>query len=79
MSNFNGYSFFEDVKNPKLRTYNRINVYLNIKERHGKEVGRKYLKKFNKKEQFDILRMMSDIKFVGFEQYRRDFMRERNA
>ncbi len=77
--NFNGYELFFHIKNPNLRTYNRINTYLNVVERHGKEVGRKYLKKFSKNDKLAIFSMLKDMYEEGFEQYRRNFIRERNA
>lgn len=77
--NFNGYDLFHHIRNAQLRTYNRINTYLNIKERHGSAVGISYLKKFNKDEKASIFKMMLDMGNTGFEQYRRDFMRGRNA
>lgn len=77
--NFNGYELFHHVKNTPLRNYNRVNTYLNVVDRHGKEVGQKYLKKFNRNDQWAILTMMAEIYKIGYEQFRRNFMRERNA
>jgi hypothetical protein len=77
--NFNGYELFNHIKNPALRTYNRVNTYINVKDRHGPEVGRKYLKKLDKNSQWAVLTMMAEIADIGYEQYRRNFMRERNA
>lgn len=77
--NFNGYELFNHIKNTSLRTYNRVNTYINVKDRHGPEVGRKYLKKMDKKSQWDVLKMMAEINLVGYVQFRRDFMRARNA
>lgn len=79
MKNFNGYGLFYDIKNEPLRTYNRINVYLNIRERHGDYVAHNYLRKFNRPEQVSIFKTMKRIKDIGYEQYRRDFIRARNA
>lgn len=79
MNNFNGYDMFNHIRNPFLRTWNRINTYLNIKERHGKVVAHNYLKKFDRNNQLSIFTMMKNINEVGYEQYRRDFIRARNA
>lgn len=79
MKNFNGYALFDHVRDPNLRTYNRINVYLNVKERHGQEVGRNYLRQFDRNEQWAILTMLADIYRVGYEQFRRNMMRNVNA
>jgi hypothetical protein len=75
LKNFNGYALFDNIRDTNLRTYNRINVYLNVKERHGPDVGRSYLKQFKKNEMLEIYSMMSEMHRVGFEQFRRDFMR----
>lgn len=77
--NFNGYELFHHIKDAPLRTYNRVNTYLSILDRHGKEVGKSYLKKFDRKAQLSIFETMKKIDDVGFEQYRRDFTRTRNA
>lgn len=79
MKSFNGYGLFYDVRNYQLRTYNRINVFLNVRDRHGVHVARNYLKKFSRKEQISILNMMKDITATGYEQYRRDIFRARNS
>lgn len=79
MKNFNGYDLFHSIRNPALRTYNRVNTYLTIREQHGTVVGRNYLKKFNPAAQEHIFKMMQKINQIGFEQYRRDFMRTLNA
>lgn len=75
MKNFNGYGLFDDIRDVNLRTYNRINVYLNVKERHGPEVGQNYLKQFKKNELLSIFSMMAEMHRTGYEQFRRDFMR----
>lgn len=72
MSNF---EMFHHVRNPALRTYNRINNYLTIRDRHGKEAARNYLRKFNSAAQGHIFRMMCKINNVGYEQFRRDFVK----
>jgi hypothetical protein len=79
LKNFNGYAVFDYVKNPTLRTYNRINVYLNVKERHGNDVGKNYLKQFNRNEQLEIFSMLRQMAEIGYEQFRRNLIRERNA
>lgn len=76
MRSFNGYGLFSDIRDSNIRSYNRINTYLNIKDRHGKIVARKYLKRFNRDDQNAIAIMMRDINKTGYEQYRRDFIRE---
>jgi hypothetical protein len=77
--NFNGYSLFTEVRNPVLRSYNRANTYLNIKDRHGVEVGKRYLKKFDRNGLLGLYSIMSLIAKDGFEQTRRNIMRANNA
>jgi len=78
MKNFNGYGLFYDVRNYTTRVYNRVNVYMNVRDRHGIEVARNYLRKFNRREQVELFKMMTHIKVVGYEQFRRDVFRARN-
>lgn len=77
--NFNGYSLFTEIRSPILRSYNRANTYLNIKDRHGPEVGKKYLKKFDRNNLLGIYSIMSLIAKDGYEQTRRNIMRKNNA
>lgn len=77
--NFNGYGLFNDIRDDQLRTYNRINVFLNIRDRHGPHVSHGYLRKFSRPDQINIFKMMSQIKITGYEQFRRNLIRERNA
>ena len=77
--NFNGYGLFNDVRKPVLQAYNRANTYLNINERHGKEVGMRYLRKFDRNGQLAIFSIMKRIHVSGYEQTRRDIMRVNNG
>lgn len=73
--NFNGYSLFNEIRNPILRSYNRANTYMNIKERHGNEVAKKYLKKFGRNDILGIHSVMAVIHRDGYEQTRRNLIR----
>jgi hypothetical protein len=77
--NFNGYEFFNEVRNPNLRSYNRVNTFLNIRERHGPVIAHRYLEKFDRASKISMFKMVSDMATVGFENYRRSFMRTLNA
>jgi hypothetical protein len=77
LSSFNGYPLFFDVRNPILRAYNRINIYLNIKERYGVKPADRYLKKFNRDDKVSIFQLMQRINRDGFEQVRRDLRRNK--
>lgn len=71
------YGTFNDVRNYKLRAWNRINTYLNIKDKFGSYVAKNYLKKFKRSEQINIFIIMKRINEEGFENVRRQFIRER--
>jgi len=72
---FNGYGLFKDILNPTLRSWNRINVFLNIRQNHGSVVAKNYLKKFHRNEQLAIYTMMNRIHQDGYEQVRRNISR----
>ena len=79
MSEFMGYPLFENVRNPVLRSYNRANIYINIKERHGSVPAERYLKKLDRNELLSVYTMMKRIHTDGYEQTRRNVMREEIA
>lgn len=70
------YPNFSDIRNVTLKAYNRANIYMNITERHGSEVARKYVKQFNTNDQLSIFTMMKNFNENGFENTRRSFIRE---
>ena len=75
MSNFNGYSLFNEIRNVTLRAYNRANTYINIKERHGPVVGMRYLKKLDRANKIEVYKVMQAVHRQGFEQTRRNILR----
>jgi len=79
MSEFLGYPLFNNVRNPVLRAYNRANIYINIKERHGSVPAERYLKKFDRNGLLSLFTMMKRINTDGYEQTRRNVMREEIA
>lgn len=80
MSNvYHGYPLFHDVSNPTLRSYNRANIFINIKDRYGIHLARKYAQRFKKTEQVRILTMMERFHTNGFEQTRRDILRNKEV
>lgn len=79
MTNFMGYSFFNEIRSNTLQAYNRANIYLNIKERHGIEHARRYLKKMNRNSMLAVATMMYRFHNDGYENVRRSIIRERNA
>lgn len=70
-----GFPLFKNIRNPKLRSFNRANIFMNIKERYGREVAFNYLRKINRKGQEAVFDMMYLIHMNGFEQTRRDLLR----
>ncbi len=75
---FNGYGLFNDVLNPTLKTWNQANVFMNVRQNHGPEVGMSYLRKLKRKDQVALHQLMSHIQAHGYEQTRRDIMRKNN-
>lgn len=76
---FMGYSLFEDILNPSIRAWNRVNTIYNIKERHGNVVASRYAAKFNKNDLFAVYTIMAIIKKNGYENVRREVFRENNS
>lgn len=75
MNEYLGYPLFNKLRKRNLRTFNRVNVFLNIKERHGSVLANRYLTKIDRDGQIDIYKMMKRINKDGFEQVRRDLNR----
>lgn len=73
------YPLFRDIKNPKLRAWNRLNIIYNMKEQLGSASSRNYVKQFNKRDKFDILDLGSRVVREGYEDVRRSIIRELNA
>jgi len=78
-NSFMNYPLFNDVRNPVLRSYNRANIYINIKERHGSVPAERYLKKLGRNALLEVFTMMKRIHTDGYEQTRRNVMREEIA
>lgn len=75
MNEYLGYPLFNKVRKPNLRTFNRVNTFLNIKDRHGSVPANRYLQKIDREGQIDIYKMMKQVNEIGFEQVRRDLNR----
>lgn len=76
---FLGYPLFNKIRNPNLQAYNRANIYMNIKERHGTVPAERYIKKLDRNGQLGVLTMMGRFHRDGYEQTRRDIMRKEIA
>lgn len=79
MSEFLGYPLFNKIRNPNLQAYNRANIYMNIKERHGSVPAERYIKRLDRNGQLNLYTMMKRFNDDGFEQVRRDVMRKEIA
>lgn len=75
MNEYLGYPLFNKIRKPTLRAYNRANVFLNIRERHGRVLAERYLTKLDRAGQIDVYNMMKRFHENGFEQTRRDLNR----
>ena len=75
MNEFNVYPLFNDVKNPTLRTWNRLNIIYNMKKLVGNAVSQKYTGKFKHDDLARIMKLSKHIETNGYEQTRRDIMK----
>ncbi len=78
-NNFHGYSFFLEVNDPLLRDWNRFNVMMNIKEKHGNKLSDAYLSKLDRKDLVSLTKLAWKVNAVGYEQFRRDMQRGMNV
>lgn len=70
---------FNDVIDPKLRAWNRLNVIYNLKEMANNKTAVRYSEKFSKKDKFNILQLSTKIANDGYENVRREILRTRNS
>jgi len=70
---------FNDVANPTLRTWNRLNIIYNMKEMKSNSLATRYAERFNKKDKIALLRMASKVANDGYETVRREILRTRNS
>lgn len=75
-NDFHGYSMFNDVLNPSIRTWNRVNTIYNIKEQHGSVLSSRYAQKLGKTALVQIYALMLGIKEKGYEEVRREIFRK---
>lgn len=79
MNEFMGYPLFNKLRNKTLQAFNRANIYMNIKERHGSVPADRYIQRIDRNGQLAVFTMMKRFHEDGFEQVRRDIMREEIA
>lgn len=70
---------FNDVKDPTLRAWNRLNVIYNLKEMTAGKAVTRYADKFNKKDKITILKLASKVSNDNYENVRREIIRNRNS
>lgn len=70
---------FNDVKDPILRTWNRLNIIYNMKEMANNHLSTRYAERFNKKDKIALLRMAAKVANDGYENTRREILRTRNS
>ena len=72
---------FDEVRNPTLRTWNRLNIMFNMKEIFGPQsrMALNYLKKFSAKDQTDLAKLAIIVNKNGYENTRREIVRNNNA
>ncbi len=75
------FSTFDEIHNPSLRTWNRLNVMFNMKEVFGpqSQMALNYLKKFTQVDRILIAKMAIEIGKNGYENTRREIMRKNNV
>lgn len=73
------YPTFNDVEDPTLRAWNRLNIIFNIKEHLGNVVATRYTKQFNNKEKAGILALAAGVSARGYENIRREIIRKNNG
>lgn len=77
---YGGYPLFNEIKNPTLRTWNRVNVIYNMKEfLRNNALAVKYAQQFTRNEQLAIHTMLLEIYRYGYEATRRTIIRGLNA
>ena len=78
-NDFKGYSFFDEIKNPIVKAWNRLNTIYNMKEQGGNTLATKYADMFDKFERIQIMTLAMAVQRDGYEQTRRTIMREEFA
>jgi hypothetical protein len=61
----NEFNRFTDIEHRPLRIYNRVVMFHNIFEDHGKAVAEDYANTFNKEERLEMVQMTSLVRGRG--------------
>ncbi len=70
---------FDEILDPKLRAWNRINMIFNIKELIGNDIATEYVKQFDRADKVAIFVLGNTIVIRGYENTRREIFRSLNA
>lgn len=75
-NNYKGYSMFNEVVNPVIKAWNRLNTIYNIKEQHGSVLARRYAEQLSKPDLTSVYLLIASVDAKGYEQTRRDIYRD---
>lgn len=70
---------FDDIMEPKLQAWNRLNIIFNLKENVNDNAVSEYTKQFTKEGKFAIFSLAAYITKHGYENTRREIFKEELA
>ena len=70
---------FDEIKETKLKAWNRLNLIFNIKENINNDRATEYAKQFTKEDKFAIFSLAAYITKNGYENTRREIFRQEYA
>ena len=73
------YPTFDDVNDPVIRAWNRLNIIYNMKDMNNNHRVHHYTKNFRRKDAIAILRLAARIDTEGYENVRREIIRKNNG
>ena len=76
---YNGLPLFNNVRDKQLRAWNRLNIIFNIKEMLNNTLAKEYTEQFKGPDLVEIGRMAIRVRNKGYENTRREIMRNNNV
>lgn len=70
---------YDNIVINKLKAWNRLNTYWNVKALFGDEAGKNYLEQFPRKDKLQILILGTYIVKKGYETTRREIFKDLNG
>lgn len=67
---------FNDINDPRLRTYNRCVMFYNIMEDNGKAAAQEYIHQFSIKDRVEMIDMIKEVKDKGVDVVKAKIIRE---